>query len=335
MHRVKIFCTLIVLCFGCQKNKTYDEWFVTSQQNNLAIQLFATKQHSKSNPIAIFVHGDGPSNNDSHGYYLPIINHLNAQGISAVSWHKPGVENSTGNWLSQSMNDRAIEVEDVINDLRQKGYRGSIGIIGFSQAGWVLPYINNTSIDFAALISPAINWQQQSAYQMMLRLIDKGVITENDLDAQAEILNLTDKEYQLFSQGFAAYQADDLHQHPYMPAPITDEARFNFISMNMHEDATAGLAQLNIPLLVLMGAQDTQVDSQNTLKVIQELPYADDKNKLHYRMFAQANHQLLHAEEFNGLSGIDWYLKFQLLQADAFAPDVLPSLTTWIKNITK
>ena len=336
MHKLSIIVLLASLCFGCNSSKSNQQaWLVNSQQNQLATQLYPAKQHDKNTPIVIFIHGDGAANKDSHGFYKPIFNSLNQQGISAVSWHKPGVEDSTGNWLNQTMLDRAVEVEDVAMHLRQQGYQGKIGVLGFSQAGWVLPYIDNQHIDFAALVSPAINWQQQSAYLMYIRLVTAGVIDENDEAAITEIQDLIAEESQLISLGYQSYIESDIHQHPYMPEPITDKERFHFVSLNVDEDASFGLSQLSVPLLVVMGEHDTNVDIENTQATLKNLPYADQADRLQYQVLNDANHQLLDAETFEGVTGFDWYVKFEKLQEKAFVPEALPLLTTWLATNSK
>jgi len=44
---------------------------------------------------------------------------------------------------------------------------------------------------------------------------------------------------------------------------------------------------------------------------------------------------LLKANTFNGLSGIDWLIEFELLGENAFAPGALQQLTTWLVTKSK
>ena len=60
-------------------------------------------------PVALFVHGDGPQDRYADDGYQPFINQLLDQGIGVFTWDKPGVSRSAGNWLDQSMQDRAAE----------------------------------------------------------------------------------------------------------------------------------------------------------------------------------------------------------------------------------
>ncbi|WP_448565247.1 alpha/beta hydrolase family protein [Thalassotalea ganghwensis] len=334
MFRIATLSVIVLLFIGCGSTKTPEkEWIVSSQQNQLDVKVFTAKMLRKEEPVVIMIHGDGPSTADASSYYLPIIELLNNKNINVVSWHKPGVESSSGNWLTQSMTDRAQEVEDVIRDLRKKGYIGKIGILGFSQAGWVFPYIDNSLIDFIALVSPAINWKQQSIFLMKQRLINEKLIASNDTNAEQEIKALVDREYQLFNQGFSAYKDSDLHHHPYMSEPISDEDRFNFVRLNMNEDATEAYEKVKVPMVVLLGDKDTNIDVVQTLSVLQQVEEENQAGLLNYRLFTNANHQLLNADEYINLTGLDWYIKFQQQQAEAFAPNVLPFLTGWLSTV--
>src|SRR5690349_813319 len=47
-------------------------------------------------PLVIFVHGDGPIDRTSGGYFNEIIVELNKIGVACFSWDKPGVGKSSG-----------------------------------------------------------------------------------------------------------------------------------------------------------------------------------------------------------------------------------------------
>ena len=330
---LSVMALSLVLLVGCSNSRTgpKSEWQTKTQQSQLTTFLYEQPQHDLSSPIVVFVHGDGAADAESFGYFTPIIAQLNKAGMSAVSWHKPGVEGTSGNWLKQSMANRAHEVEEVVADLRRQGYHGKIGVLGFSQAGWVAAHFTSKEIDFVALVSPAINWQQQSVYQMTQRLIREDLVQAGDKAAVAEIQALVTKEHQLIERGYSEYLNSDIHQHPYMSAPITDEDRFYFVKRNMNEDATQGLAKLKVPLLVMTGERDKLVDAAHTNTVVHGLPNRD----LTIKHFAGANHQLLNAQEFDGKTGMSWYLTYQQMGAGAFAPGVLPELITWLKAVTR
>jgi alpha-beta hydrolase superfamily lysophospholipase len=124
------------------------------------------------------VHVDGPLDNEAHGYYTLIWKRLLKQGFAIFSWDKPGVGGSTGNWLTQSMQDRQQEVQSAIIVIQKRyGFSGTqVGLLGFSQAGWVVPALakNNPDVGFMIGIGFAIDWLEQSWYLTRVRLMQEG-----------------------------------------------------------------------------------------------------------------------------------------------------------------
>lgn len=94
------------------------------------------------------------------------------------TWDKARVGASTGNWLEQTMADRATEALtarlaiaelDTI-DIDQ------IGFLGFSQAGWVLPRVaNEITPAFTVIVGGAVSWSDQGTYYNRVRLTAEGV----------------------------------------------------------------------------------------------------------------------------------------------------------------
>lgn len=69
---------------------------------------------AKKPGLILFIHGDGSVNKNSDEGYYPAWETLAEENIISVSWDKPGVGNSTGNWLEQDMEDRKDEAERVL-----------------------------------------------------------------------------------------------------------------------------------------------------------------------------------------------------------------------------
>ncbi|MGG4471249.1 alpha/beta hydrolase [Paenibacillus alvei] len=139
---------------------------IKTKQGNL--EGFLAMPKEKNEGIVIFVHGDGPQNATQDGGYKPLMERFAKQGYASVSWNKPGIGDSAGNWLDQTMDDRAKEVEEVIEWAKQQKSMNTEKIIlwGASQAGWVVPKVqqNRTDITAAILVGPAINWLRQGEY---------------------------------------------------------------------------------------------------------------------------------------------------------------------------
>ncbi|KZN61963.1 hypothetical protein N473_20690 [Pseudoalteromonas luteoviolacea CPMOR-1] len=271
-----------------------------SQNHQLSGRLYKPKHHTISDPIVIMVHGDGAMDRTAKSYYLPIIHALAEKNIATFSWDKPGVGRSTGHWLSQSMDDRASEVRDAINYLYSAGYQhNQVGLLGFSQASWVFANLyHDTRVEFMVLVGGAANWLAQSQYSMWVRLVEAEKISIDDEAALLRINQLSAEEYKLIKAGYDHYLAALLHQDPFMPEPIGDEARFNFVQKNIDSDVFEGFRQLNLPMLAIYGDSDVHVDIEHSQT---EFAYAFEntkqpKSSLEQVVISNASHGLLKPE---------------------------------------
>lgn len=100
-------------------------------EDSISGTLYTPK--AKSYPVVVFVHGDGAVDRTGSDNYYMIMNAFLRKGVACFSYDKLGVGNSSGNWLNQSMADRADEVEAVIDSIRLLNGVTHVGVIGFSQ----------------------------------------------------------------------------------------------------------------------------------------------------------------------------------------------------------
>ena len=328
-----ILILFIFACMlGCNNVKHNAKPIAFESNGNLldGIWVKPSSRISRSTTL-IFIHGDGAMDAKSKGFFTPIFNTLADNGISSFSWHKPGISSSAGNWLAQSMVDRAQEVRDAIKLIKQQNKNEKIGVIGFSQAGWVIPYLyDEPLLGFAIMVSPAVNWRQQSQYLTWQRLVREGLIEPEDEQALNTIEVLEQQVYALIKGDFETYQHHPIHQHPFKGEPISDPQRFGFVQKNIDEDATANLAKFGKPILALFGDSDLNVDVEHSQQVYSELAKSGVNITTHE--FANATHQLLKADEYLMLTSIQWYAKFSLESKDAFAPNFLNILIDWVKK---
>ncbi|MCF2907051.1 lysophospholipase [Pseudoalteromonas sp. DL2-H2.2] len=319
-------CMVLGLLSGCHNsNQEQVEDRViafNANTNTLEARLVTPKKHQSQDAIVLLVHGDGAMDHSAQGYFEPIVTTLTNKGYATMSWSKPGIGNSSGDWLAQTMPQRAEEVRSAIRYLRQNGYPNNpIGVLGFSQASWVLAELSNEpEIKFAALVGGAANWREQSQYTMWLRLIEEEKIHADDDGIWQEIAQLNELEYQLIKAGFDDYRGSDLHQHPFMAKPIQDEARFNFVRANIDSDVSLGFAHIQFPMLALFGDSDIRVDVEHSQQVFASTVGAADT--LEQKVISNASHSLLKT---------DLPMRAALyLTADDFAPGALDTLVQWL-----
>ncbi|MGV9878493.1 alpha/beta hydrolase family protein [Streptomyces sp. NPDC003006] len=214
--------------------------------------------------LVVYVHGDGPVDATHEDGYKPMWEANARAGYASLSWDKPGVAGAPGDWLGQSMADRADEVTAAIAWARARpdidGDR--IGLWGASQAGWVLPKVAaRTPVSFVIAVSPAVNWLRQGRYHLLAGLRADGasrarVRTEvARSDATRRLL----KRHAPFEEYVKSTGGD---------ADGMTDARWRFISRNYTADATDDLRALRgVPVLLTLAGHDLNVDTAETERV--------------------------------------------------------------------
>lgn len=269
-------------------------------------------------PVVLIIHGDGTQDRWSGDGYLPLVKSLIAQEIAVFSWDKPGVGASTGNWLAQTMSDRADEADLALNTLKeQPELKGSrTGYLGFSQAGWVVPLASKLATpDFVVLVGAAINWRKQGLYYTGQRLKSEG-------HSAVDIQN--------------AQKADD---RPYTEEMVSHSCisrctRQDFERRNCLADATDSISEMYTPVLILMGQDDRNVDPNETVMVWDRTLPSHTPRCI--RIVGGATHGLLRSKWFDYQLISQWPLwkqgLFLLLGRYAYSPGALDIILCWISN---
>ncbi|MEU7072379.1 alpha/beta hydrolase [Streptomyces narbonensis] len=250
--------------------------------------LTTPRDGRKSHGLVVYVHGDGPVDATHDDGYKPIWE-ANAQaGYASLSWDKPGVAGAPGDWLDQSMDDRADEAAAAIAWARTRadidGDR--VGLWGASQAGWVLPKIAaRTPVSFVIAVSPAINWLQQGRYNLLAELRAEGA---SPARVTSEVAR-SDSVRRLLGR-HASFE-----EYVRAMGGVTDgmtAGRWGFISRNHTADATRDLRALRgVPLLLTLADHDINVDTADTERVYREV--LDAGGALAVRRYPDATHSLL------------------------------------------
>ncbi|MHA4776577.1 alpha/beta hydrolase family protein [Streptomyces sp. MSC1_001] len=230
-------------------------------------------------PLVVFVHGDGPVDATHDGFYRPLWESFARAGYASLSWNKPGVGGAPGDWLDQTMEDRAREAAAAIAWARRRpdvdGRR--IGLWGASQAGWVLPKIaaQDGRIRFAIAVSPAVDWHRQGRYNLLAELRRDGA---SDAEVAAA-LRRRETGLELLGRG-APYE--EYVRAVGDPQGMT-AARWRFVSRNHTADATADLPALRgVPVLLVLAGHDVNVDTAETEATYRRLLPAPPLRVAHY-----------------------------------------------------
>ncbi|MFF2083799.1 alpha/beta hydrolase family protein [Nocardia sp. NPDC058176] len=232
--------------------------------------VLARPEDGPARGLVVTVHGDGPVEATHDGLYRPFFEAAADAGFATLSWSKPGIGTSSGNWLEQSMDDRAAEVSTVIDWARDRADipTGAIALWGASQAGWVLPAVTavRDDIDAVVTVSPAVNWLRQGRYNLLAELDHDGA----DATRRAETIAASDHTRALLDR-HADY---DTYLTETDDSPPMTADRWGFVARNHTADATANLratASKHIPTLLMLAEHDRNVDIAETATTYTEL----------------------------------------------------------------
>ncbi|MCX5206580.1 alpha/beta hydrolase [Streptomyces sp. NBC_00237] len=262
-----------------QNTYDFDEQRVTIRHGGHTLEgvLTTPRDGRTRHGLVVYVHGDGPVDATHDDGYKPLWEANAEAGYASLSWDKPGVAGAPGNWLGQSMDDRADETAAAIAWARTRsdidGDR--IGLWGASQAGWVLPKVAaRTRVAFVQAVSPAVNWLRQGRFNLLSELRAEGasdtrVRSEVERsDAVRALLGRRASHREYVSRLASLDLAPEVDRTP-MSAD-----RWGFVSRNHTADATRDLRHLRgIPVQLILPGHDVNVDVAETEAVYRrELP---------------------------------------------------------------
>lgn len=334
---IVVFLILLVIW---PADYSYSEQEVLFKHNgNDLAGVMMTPENSKGPfPIMVFVHGDGALPFDAYGYYHPLWNRLAKAGIASFSWDKAGVGKSTGDWENQSMDDRADEVISAIEVLKQRADIASdkIGLMGFSQAGWVLPMVaeNSNSPDFMILVSGAINWMDQGAYLMQTRMTREG-FPQTQIDQ--EIIDHFQNSEKFLSPSstydeYLQFHRSSTTAYKKRRKPMSRQ-RFRFAKLNWRSDARDNLNYIQCPTLAVFGNQDLNVNVAESARIYEEEFKESGNTDWSIKVFPGAQHSLVKEKFFKEINPGTWFMiKFEILGDTAFTDGFLDLVVSWTED---
>jgi len=286
------------------------EVFIPTSKGVLKGTLALPKHYTGKLGLVVFIHGDGPINTSHDEGYKPLWEKLASVQYASLSWSKPGIDGSEGNWLHQSMDDRAQEAIEAIQWVKEQLPmidEKRIGLWGASQGGWVVPKIvTQQEIAFNILVSPAINWKEQGRFNTIKTM-------ERDGATPQEIQKVTQ-----YNDGVLDLLASHVSYEEYIKLAdresISQEERMSrdrwtFVQLNFQSDATADLAAFHSPVMLILGGHDLNVDVENTRAVYeQQIP----PSRLSVLYLANVDHSMIKQQLVNS--------KLRLYMTGLFAP---------------
>lgn len=254
-------------------------------------------------PAIILVHGSGPQNRES---ILPFARFLIRRGMAVLSYDKRGVGGSTGDWNTASYDDLAGDAVAAFGYLKQRRDIDArqIGLLGISQAGWIMPLAAVRARDIAFLISvsgPGIPAAETTIDQAQGEMTARGMRPQT----VEQIIGLMKLQYQFArtGQGWEEYMAarEKLAARVGGTPPDTfpgtpDHPYWQFIRRLYFYDPAPTLRQLQTPTLALFGELDNNILAEKNKAAWEAALKAGGNRDYTLRILPQADHIQLEAK---------------------------------------
>ena len=257
---------------------------------------------ARAHPAVILVHGSGPLNRE---WMLPYARFLVRQGMAVLGYDKRGVDGSTGDWKTASLDDLAGDVVAAFEYLKSRSDvdRAQIGLLGVSQAGWIMPLAAVRLKDLAFLVSVS-----GAGVPVAETTIDQ---TRNELTAggmQPEvverIVGIMNLQYQFArtGEGWDEYAAARQQLAARIGSPpdtfpaTPDHPHWQVIRRLYFYDPAPTLRQLQVPTLALFGELDNNIVAEKNKAAWEAALKAGGNRDYTLRILPGANHLQLEAK---------------------------------------
>jgi pimeloyl-ACP methyl ester carboxylesterase len=253
-------------------------------------------------PAIILVHGSGPQNRAS---MVPFARFLVQNGIALLGYDKRGVGGSTGDWNTASFDELADDVVAAFEYLKTRSDidPSQIGMLGVSQAGWIMPLAAIRAKGIAFLISisgPAIPASVTTIDQAENEMTARGMKPQTVTDIVA-VMKLA-YEFARTGQGWETYAAAleslaaRLGTPPAAFPRSSDAPYWQFVRRLYFYDPAETIRQLQVPTLALFGELDNNVLAEKNSTAWEAALKAGGNRDYTLRTLPKANHIHLEAK---------------------------------------
>lgn len=290
-------------------------------------------------PCAVVVHGSGSSSWDgTNGGLIPVLEAFALAGIAVLSWNKPGVGESSGDWRAQTFDDRASEVNDAIDYLRnrQEIDRNKIGMWGISQAGWIMPKVSarRTDVAFVVAVScPVGTVVEQDLFRLSATMQADG-FDEDQTSRAVEVMKLIRQKlserapFEEFEHLYAEYK-DEPWVSLVHGEPSREMVEFGYHLATI--DVAPDVAAFDCPVLAVFGEKDMIVDIEESSAHYSHVLAEAGNSDVEIRVFANANHGISVAETGGQIEAT----RMAELGVAKYAPGYLEFISHWVVKRTK
>lgn len=266
-------------------------------------------------PALAMLAGSGPDDRDAWGYFPPIRDAFLGAGLAVLSWDKPGVGTSTGDWQEQTFFDRADEALAALSWLRERADidAGRVGVWGHSQGGWIAQIVaaRDPSLAFAIINSgPGVDAIVQDLYGVEHTLRQSGA-------GDAEVAEAIAYMERIHAAAVAGMPHATFVTEVMEPARGTpgfeyfgevDPGLWGFLIRNLTQpyDPSDALERISCPVLAIFGERDSLVPVDDSVRIFQDALDKAGNEDITIRVFPEADHRI-RAGDPNGFA--DGYLE--------------------------
>lgn len=283
---------------------------------------------SGSHPAVVLVHGSGPADRN---WVLPWARFLVRRGMAVLAYDKRGVGESTGDWNTASFTDLAGDAKSAVEYLKTRSdiEPEQIGLLGVSQAGWVMPLAAVGIPDLAFLISisgPGVPGSETTIDHAQREMVASGMPTP----AIESIIGLMRLQYEYtrtgegWEQYLAARQRIAARLGGSTPEnfPDTrDDPYFTFLRPLISYDPAPTLQRLQVPVLALFGELDNNILPEKNRAAWEAALSAGGNRDYILQILPRANHLLLEARVGNNA---------EMPSLERFVPQYFSTVQDWL-----
>jgi hypothetical protein len=247
-------------------------------------------------PAIILVHGSGPEDRE---FVLPFARFLVRRGMAVLGYDKRGVGGSTGDWKTTSFDVLAGDVVAAFDYLKSRPDidPGKVGLLGVSQAGWIMPLAGVRARDLAFLISisgAGIPAAETTIDQARNEMTTAGMKP----DTVAEIVTVMQLQYEYARTGkgwdeYAAARAALARRIGKPPDTVPgtpDHPYWQSIRQWYFYDPAPTLRELQVPVLALFGELDNNIVAEKNRAAWQAALTAGGNRDYTLEILPRANH---------------------------------------------
>lgn len=256
-------------------------------------------------PAVVLAHAS--EDNDRYSFdALPHI--LSAIGIAVIVYDKRGTGESNGSWQDSGLQELSDDLLAAVHLLKKrKDINGQkIGIIGFSEGGWVAPLAakRDSSISFIVSISGGVLKKSETfLYKYKQQFEEQGLSGQAFEQAMAEKRAIISESEERVRTG---------------NKPTGFDLRISY-------DPTADWNSFQNPVLYLGGSYDVLEPAEESAARLKHLLSRNRNRDFTIKLFPQTNHAMLLAKtnkpsEFQTMKGVS-----------QFAPGYWDTLLRWLQ----